>query len=160
MSEWKKICCAVDFSEPSRLALSQAAELARQLQARLTLVYVIEVDAGVVLPGGDFVDVKVAADAERTIEAWAAEAEELSQGPAVGKVLMGEVAAEILRFAREEGFDLLVVASKGRTGLKELVLGSVAERVARHAPCPLLISRPREPGVAEEIEEEVAQYQA
>ena len=159
--EWNKICCAVDFSEPSRLALTQASELARRLQGKLTLLHVVEVPAAAsVLPGRPPIDEKVTADAERTMEAWRAEAEELSRKPVLAKLLIGDVAAEIVSFARANGFDLLVLGNKGRTSLVDLVLGSVAERLTRQAPCSLLIARPREAGEAEKIKEEVAQYQA
>jgi nucleotide-binding universal stress UspA family protein len=56
-------------------------------------------------------------------------------------VLLGDPAAELARFVAEEGCDLLVVGTHGRTGLSRLLLGSVAERVLRHAPVPVLVVR-------------------
>ena len=56
-------------------------------------------------------------------------------------VTQGEPIAEILRLAEEEKADLLVIATHGRTGLKHFFLGSVVERVIRHAHCPVLVVR-------------------
>jgi nucleotide-binding universal stress UspA family protein len=56
-------------------------------------------------------------------------------------VTHGEPIAEILRLAEEEKADLLVIATHGRTGLKHFFLGSVVERVIRHAPCPVMVIR-------------------
>jgi nucleotide-binding universal stress UspA family protein len=57
------------------------------------------------------------------------------------QVTHGEPIAEILRVAQEEHADLLVIATHGRTGLKHFFLGSVVERVIRHAHCPVLVVR-------------------
>ena len=62
--------------------------------------------------------------------------------PVGGRVLPGEPAAEITRLAREEGFDVVVLATHGRHGLKRLLMGSVAERVVREAPCSVVVARP------------------
>jgi nucleotide-binding universal stress UspA family protein len=55
--------------------------------------------------------------------------------------LQGWAAGEITQFAKEGGFDLIVMGTHGRSGLKHLLLGSVAERVVRTAPCPVLTVR-------------------
>ena len=60
----------------------------------------------------------------------------------------GEAAAVICREAADRGADVIVVGSHGRTGVKRLFLGSVSERVVRHAPCPVLVIRPEEPSDA------------
>jgi nucleotide-binding universal stress UspA family protein len=57
------------------------------------------------------------------------------------KVGVGKPAEEILRVAREEGVDLIVMGTHGHTGLRHLILGSVAEEVTRHAPCPVFTIR-------------------
>jgi nucleotide-binding universal stress UspA family protein len=54
------------------------------------------------------------------------------------------VAWEIVDYARREGFDLIVMGTHGRTGLKHVVMGSVAERVLRAAPCPVLVVKGKE----------------
>jgi nucleotide-binding universal stress UspA family protein len=64
-------------------------------------------------------------------------------------VRSGPAAAEIVRLAEEVGADLVVVGTHGRTGIRRLVLGSVAEEVVRTAPCPVYVARPRTPRGAE-----------
>ncbi len=80
---------------------------------------------------------------------WRAEATRASGRPVHSTVLGGNPASEIVGYVRERGFDLLVLATHGRTGLARFVLGSVAERVVREATCPVLVVRgstPLEPG--------------
>jgi nucleotide-binding universal stress UspA family protein len=55
------------------------------------------------------------------------------------RVVVGEPFADICRVAEEERLDLIVMGSQGRTGLSHVLLGSVAERVVRYAPCPVLV---------------------
>lgn len=57
------------------------------------------------------------------------------------RVIRGDAAAAVVGFAHETGAELLVVGTKGRSGLARLALGSVAERVVRNAPCPVLAVR-------------------
>lgn len=59
----------------------------------------------------------------------------------------GEPASGILREVEDSGVDLVVMATHGRTGFRRFLLGSVAEKVARHAPCPVLLVRREEPDV-------------
>jgi nucleotide-binding universal stress UspA family protein len=59
-------------------------------------------------------------------------------------VIPGVAAEEICRFAREDGFDLVVVGTHGRTGIRHFMLGSVAEKVVREAHSPVLVVRPTE----------------
>src|SRR5262249_59188485 len=70
----------------------------------------------------------------------------------------GDPVAEILRAARARDCDLIVMGTHGRTGLRRLLLGSVAEGVMRKAPCPVLTARPSSPEPAEQADayEEVA----
>jgi nucleotide-binding universal stress UspA family protein len=57
-------------------------------------------------------------------------------------VRRGDPAREIVRFAREEGINLIVIATHGRTGLAHVLMGSVAEKVVRHATVPVLTAKP------------------
>ena len=163
MPDCMRMCCAIDYSEASRMAVKQASELARRLGAELTLVHVIEPvppAVATVLVKGEYLGERAETEAERTLAAWRDEAEKHLLRPVVATLLAGDVPAEIVRYAQEESFDLLVVASHGRTGLKRLVLGSVAESVARQAPCPVLITRRRETGELDPNGEELTQYRA
>ncbi len=161
MREAMRICCAVDFSDPSRRAMLQATELARRLGAELALVHVVEVPStavATVFAGRDVLAERAGADAERALVAWEEEAEQLTGRHVASALLRGDAASEILGFLRGSEFDLLVVGSDGRAGLKGLVLGSVAERVARQAPCPVWIARRSEAQEHRMDAEEVAQY--
>ncbi len=143
MGEWKKICCAIDFSEPSRLAMEEGARLALRCQAELTLLHVHEVPTVAsteTLSPRKLLE-RALEEAERKLAGWKADAERIAGRPVRSMVLTGEAAPEILRSVREQPFDLLVVSTHGRTGLKRLVLGSVAERVVREADCPVLVAR-------------------
>jgi nucleotide-binding universal stress UspA family protein len=146
MSRWYKICCPVDFSETSRAALEEAADLARRDRSELTLVHVSEpppVGTEGALAGPRLAEA-IAAEAEGQLEKWRVEAEKISLGTVRAKLIpQGLAAKEICHLAREEGFDLVVMGTHGRTGLRHLVLGSVAERVVREAHCPVLVVRPR-----------------
>ncbi len=163
MNGWNKICCAIDFSETSRLALEEAAELAGRFAAELTLVHVHVPPshaAADVLTGVPDVARQEAHDLERLVSGWRTDAERLAGRPVRVAVLSGEPADEIVKFARENALDLVVVATHGRRGLRRLVLGSVAERVVRTAPCPVLAVRPVEGRISEDeaLKEEIAQY--
>ncbi|HSN89857.1 MAG TPA: universal stress protein [Anaeromyxobacteraceae bacterium] len=161
--EWKKICCPVDFSEPSRLALDEAVDLARRLGAELLVVHVnvpLAPSATDVLVSSRAILEVEGAEEARQLEAWRVEAQERMNAPVKASVLAGDAAAEIAAFAADQGVDLIVVGTHGRTGVRRLVLGSVAERVARLAPCPVLVVRRREVRDAEIVAAEVAQYHA
>jgi nucleotide-binding universal stress UspA family protein len=141
MDDYDRICCPIDFSEPSRRAMQEAARLARKHEASLTLLHVAEP----VHHGAEMAFSPPAWAAEeagaRELAAWKAEAEAIT-GEAVATVLLsGPPAPAIVGFARDAGVDLIVTASHGRTGVRRIVLGSVSEQVIRTAPCDVLVVR-------------------
>jgi len=139
---WKRIGCAVDFSETSRAAMEEAAGLARGTGAELLLLHVYEVpDAPVDMPPAPATVEANRAELSRKLEGWRAEAARLAGGPVEAQVVPGPAAAEIVRVARERGVDLLVTGTHGRRGLRHMVVGSVAEAVVRMAHCPVLVVR-------------------
>ncbi len=142
--ELKHLLVPVDFSPCSRKALQYALAFARQFRARLTLLHVIPTNYFV---GSEFGPVdfplpeaelreagerELAAMAIRDVGKAAAVATVVRQGPPV---------QEIVRFARETNADLILLSTHGRTGLKHVLMGSVAENVVRYAPCPVLVVR-------------------
>jgi nucleotide-binding universal stress UspA family protein len=145
MTGAKKLCCAIDFSEPSHAAMQEAAELARRLDAALELVHVRPPpphgDISFTAPP-DFVN-EAHAELESEMATWQEEAERVTGRAVNATVIPGTAADEILRFVRERGHDLVVVGTHGRKGVQRLLLGSVAERVAREAPCSVLVVRER-----------------
>lgn len=145
MLSWKRIVCAVDFSEPAREAMGVAADLARTCEAELTLVHVAlppAPTAGDLLVSEADLSRSTAAQAEIALDGWREIAARRSERPVHSFVRTGSAAEQVTAAARERSADLLVVATHGRTGLARLVLGSVAEQVLRHAPCPVLVVRP------------------
>ncbi|HUL59432.1 MAG TPA: universal stress protein [Anaeromyxobacteraceae bacterium] len=144
MTTWRTIACAVDFSPPSRLALVEASELAKRFEAALTLVHVFEPASAAthdvfVAPPELFE--QTVREMERLLEGWKSEAERIAGAPVATRVVVGTAAPEIVQFLRQGGFDLVVLGTHGRRGLAHVVLGSVAERVVREAPCPVLVVR-------------------
>lgn len=143
MASWLEIVCALDLSEASRTTLEHAADLARRLGARLTVVHVWRASLPLAerpaepAPKGD-----LEADLERKLDRWRREAERLSGRDVRAALLGGAPAAEIVRFAAEANADLVIVGKRGRRGLERAVLGSVAEGVVRSAPCAVLVVRP------------------
>jgi nucleotide-binding universal stress UspA family protein len=143
----KKVLCPVDFSDPSREAMHFAVDLAQRYGAEVVLLHVYQVPAyafpeGMVLAGPDVLANLVDRIA-RTLAAWREDAAGRAAGLTVAaETAMGVAHTEILRVARERKADLIVVGTHGRTGLAHVFLGSVAERVLRTAPCPVLTVRP------------------
>ncbi len=145
MIRWLKILCAIDFGESSRSALERAAELAGSFGADLTLVHVWKGPRSVserIARGAGGLTPELGAELGRKLEGWKGEAERISGRAVKTAIVSGAPAAEITRLAQEEKADLVVVGTHGRTGLQRAVLGSVAEAIVRHAPCPVLVARP------------------
>jgi universal stress protein A len=93
----------------------------------------------------------LARDATRVLDEWAAELRARVAVPVATRILIGAPAAQaLIALDSDVTFDLVVVGSHGRTGLGRLVIGSVAEQLVRHAPCPVLVARAR-PAIAAAI---------
>jgi nucleotide-binding universal stress UspA family protein len=145
LEDCKKICCPVDFSEPSRAAMQVAASLARRFGAELVLFHAYPLP-GYTLPEGSVVPSthmlqELASQTDAQLERWRGEAESLGLPRVAAAKAVGDPAIEIVNFARSSGSDLLVIGTHGRTGLRHAILGSIAERVVRHAGCPVLSIR-------------------
>jgi nucleotide-binding universal stress UspA family protein len=145
MAQWTRICCPVDFSQTSRAALEEAADLARRHGAALTVLHVFEpaVTGEMEASVPELLEA-TARELERKLAGWKLEAERLGAPAVEQAVISGVPGREIAAFASEGGYDLVVMGTHGRTGLRHLVIGSVAERVIREAHCPVLVVRPRE----------------
>jgi nucleotide-binding universal stress UspA family protein len=140
MAGWKKICCAVDFSEVSQAALVEAADLARRLDAELVLLHIHDPPPIAADGMGSPAELKVAArELHRRLDVFKSEAERIANRPVRAAVFGGSPPAEIVRFACANGCDAIVLGTHGRAGLSRLVLGSVADRVARGARCAVVL---------------------
>jgi universal stress protein A len=145
MTGWKKICCAVEFSDASRAAMIEAAELDRRCDGEMTLVHVVPPRAAMAcdtVVTARELGLKDDPEVERTLAEWRTEAERVAGRMVRSELLEGDPATEILAYAHEQGFDVLVLATRGQGGLRRLVQGSVAEKVVRSAPCSVVVARP------------------
>jgi nucleotide-binding universal stress UspA family protein len=141
----KKILLPTDFSECSQIALNYGVQLARDFDAELRLVHVINPHA---YPFGDLYAALDPAElicemedaAQKRMRSMGAQAKTRYSV----RVIQGLPAAQICNAANDD-VDLLVISTHGRTGLAHILIGSVAEHVVRSAHCPVLVipSRPR-----------------
>jgi nucleotide-binding universal stress UspA family protein len=131
-----KILLAYDGLEHSRNALPTAVELGRAEGAEITILSVVPPDARGSKSGGH-VGLRPHAH-EDVAKAHAFLREEGIQSEM--RMENGEPATEIARVAEEGGYDLILVGSRGRTAVGELVLGSVSNTLIRQAPCPVLVA--------------------
>lgn len=142
---FKRMLFAVDREPVAAQAAEVGVDLARKLGAEVALIHVIDTTVGI------------------GTEAWTSTTELLGvaelQGSnlvadyrqqlaldesALASVVLGSPADEIVKAAEEWPADLIIIGSHGRGGLQRALLGSVAEAVMRHAPCPVLVVRAKE----------------
>lgn len=143
----KNILVATDFSEPSGVAMAYGRDLARNHGARLHVLHSVEdVTLRVAVDGGLIGDLQgdLEAAARRDLDALL-RPDDRNELNAVGAIATGVNPAEtIVGYAKANSIDLIITGTHGRGGLKHLLLGSVAERVVRTAPCPVLTVRAHE----------------
>jgi len=134
----------IDFSATADRALEYAIALAQQLQARLTLLHVFdmtpvtmdEMTAGVAATYLDDLET----DAQHLLQASLERVQRAGlQGDSL--LVQGTPTQTIVDTAGEQGVDLILMGTHGRTGLAHVFLGSVAEHVVRQGPCPVLVVR-------------------
>lgn len=140
----KTILVATDFSDAASKAIDTAVEFARKFEAQLVIIHAYRVEipmaspmmaGGYVLPQGFFEEIGNHAKAH--IETVAKEIE--GRGVSVIGIAVEQSAAEaIVEEAKSRPADLIVMGTRGLTGLKHVALGSIADRVVRMAPCPVL----------------------
>jgi nucleotide-binding universal stress UspA family protein len=134
----------IDFSTTADRALAYAIALAQQLQARLTLLHVLdltpvtmdEMPAGVAATYLDDLET----DAQHLLQA-SLERVQRAGLQAESLLVQGTPTQTIVDTAGEQGVDLIIMGTHGRTGLAHVFLGSVAEHVVRQGPCPVLVVR-------------------
>ncbi|MCS4542388.1 MAG: universal stress protein [Euryarchaeota archaeon] len=141
---YKKILLATDGSSCAKKAENYAIEIAKKFGAQLTALYVVDISHWAM----SLTHVMVRDTMEK--ELWQkgrqiladvkarAEKEDVKM---MTKIREGEAWEEIIREAEETFCDAIVIGSRGLRGLSHTLLGSVADRVTRHAPCPVLVIR-------------------
>jgi nucleotide-binding universal stress UspA family protein len=134
-----RVLVPVDFSEHSQRALARARTLATAAGDAITLLHVVEPLPPMFLAGG--IEHRVQLDPEmpkrvaQRLQEWAGDAQVST------RMAEGQAAKEIARAADEMGADLIVMGSRGLTGLEHILVGSVTERVCRSARVPVLVVR-------------------
>lgn len=143
----KSILVPIDFSKASLKALVYAESLCQQFGATMTLLYVIEPIAA-----ADFMyafpltlgDDEMRAKAKASIEKFARKNRVRRSLVEKALVRSGRPFHEICEAARTLKVDLIVISTHGYSGINHAIMGSVTERVVRHAPCPVLVVRESE----------------
>jgi len=136
---FKKILIATDGSKRTQSAVETGIELARQHKSKIYAVYVVDTVT--------FTSIPMDVTWENMYQLLKDEGEDavtrvrdIAQGLDLEThVLEGNPAVEITRFAMDNGVDLIVVGTLGKSGIDRILLGSVAEKVVRIAPCPVLV---------------------
>jgi nucleotide-binding universal stress UspA family protein len=143
MKKYRRILLATDFSPASRPAFKEAIEMAKSNRAALVIAHVLQLPIpfspdGYLLPRTvDELDAAVRQHALRELESLLKVARKAGLR-AEGLLLKGGPEEAIARAAKKHSSDLVVVGTRGRTGLPRLILGSVASRIIAAAPCPVL----------------------
>ena len=151
MKDINRILCPVDFSDPSLSAVEHAVDLAKHFSAHILLFHsVSEMDHP---PSPSYTLTPVLTDQMMQITLQMTEnannaikeliETDIPDGISVDqRVDVGDPATSIVQAAREENADLIVMSTHGRSGIKGLFFGSVAEKVVRSAECPVLTIKP------------------
>ena len=147
MIKLRKILYPTDFSESSLEALKYAVSFARDYKARLVLMHVVNeqiFSEGLSLPrleAPEALGQEMAAEAGRQMR-MLIPAGELAGLDVEHVILRGMPFLEIIRYAKANAVDLIVIGTHGRSGMEHIIFGSTAEKVVRKAPCPVLSVRP------------------
>ncbi|MCG8403919.1 MAG: universal stress protein [Phycisphaerales bacterium] len=147
MIQIKRVLFPSDFSDLSLQALIYARSFSEAYSAELHLVHVVDEAAMYWMAmGPNSLPVAPATDelvdvSKQELKKFVQEHLQDLKVPLVTEVCVGRPFMEIIRYARENEIDLIVIGTHGRSGLKHVLLGSVAEKVVRKAPCPVLTIR-------------------
>ncbi len=147
MIRLKRILVPTDFSDNAKLSLNYGCAFAEMFGAELHLLHVLQDLVAIVpepglafLPPGDFTR-ELQQSAEKAL-AELPDAEWSRGKQIVRATRQGPPFLEIVRYAKENEIDMIVLGTHGRGGLAHMLMGSVAEKVVRKAPCPVLTVRP------------------
>ncbi|MCK6457386.1 MAG: universal stress protein [Phycisphaerae bacterium] len=147
MITFRHILCPTDFSELSAHATHFAVSLADKYRADLDVLHVVDeayqywpAMGPEGLPVGPPVE-EVVNNARTQLARWIEQYCANTPKAVTGEVVAGRPFLEIVRYARENSIDLIVLGTHGRSGLTHVLLGSVTERVVRKAHCPVLTVR-------------------
>ena len=143
-----KILVPTDFSEYSHRALKQALDIAKQYDAKVFLLHVVRDEIQVmnmdfVIPGETLQQMSESklAWAKESLQKEIDEFPESKEVEIITNVRQGVPYEEILKEGKEQGIDLIVIASLGRTGIARYLIGSVSRNVLKGSLCPVLLTK-------------------
>jgi nucleotide-binding universal stress UspA family protein len=137
--QFNHILCATDFSDFSNHTIGYGVVLAKEFEAKLFVSHVIDLSSVAIY--GEF-QLDPVGQQNRIMEDADAQLKKLAGGQAISwepLITVGKPADEISRAVEEKDIDLVITATRGRSGLKRIILGSVTERLMRTLCCPLLV---------------------
>ena len=148
MIKLDRILVPTDFSDFSKPAMQYGCAIAARFGAELHLLHVVADPAMLVPEAAAFSVEAMQAQSEVLVEDAKAALQKLPPDnwedgkPIFRDVRVGPAFMEIIDYAREKSIDLIVIGTHGRSGLMHILMGSVAERIVRKAPCPVLTVKP------------------
>jgi nucleotide-binding universal stress UspA family protein len=147
MIKLKKILFPTDFSESSQEASRYALSFAREFKAKLVVLNVVNEKVfteGLNLPrviSVEELEKEMTEEGRKRLRTLY-QAEEVEGVEWESVIKKGNPFLEIIRFAKEEDIDLIIIGTHGHSGFEHIIFGSTAEKVVRKAPCPVLSVRP------------------
>jgi nucleotide-binding universal stress UspA family protein len=142
---FKKVLCAIDFSEFTNQIITYASEIAKRFDSELHLIHVIP-NLNYFTPYESFLTPENLVAIERNIEGEVErdfdKITKKLEMPVKRVVKTGVTFVEIIDYIKTEGIDLVVMGTHGKSGIEHILIGSVAEKVVRKSPCPVLTIRP------------------
>ena len=148
MKDVKNILVPVDFSENSEKIVQHAVLLAKKFAARLTVIFVaqsfFETNSDFFVPHVPIAELEqdIFESSRKRMALFMEESLNKEEVEADSEVLLGDVAQEILDYAADKEIDMIVMGTHGYKGLDKLLFGSVAEKVVKMSPCPVLTVNP------------------
>ncbi len=146
MKEFKKILYPIDFSESSKKIFPYVMTFSKTFGSTVHLLYVVRdlkylTGFHVPHPSLDKLEAEITSSSEKMMEKVCKE--DLQGCPFfVKKIVVGDAANEIIAYAQEEKIDLIILGTHGRKGLEKALFGSVADRVVKNSPVPVLTINP------------------
>ena len=145
MAEIKKVIIPVDFTSNTDNVVAYAVSVADQLGAKVLFFHVVNdfqgYDMMLVHPSFIGMTKDLEQQAEERMAGLVKDHEQREHGVA-GSTVVGDAADEIIKYADSEQADMIIIGTHGTKGLERVLMGSTAERVAKKAPCPVLIFNP------------------
>ncbi len=144
MREISQILVPIDFDKHTNKLVEFAIYMAEKLSANVIFLHISETFgayAGLAHPSLDLAAEELQAYSEQKMVNLVEDNKEKCAG-CCGKVVKGDIVDEIISFAKKEKGDLIIIGTHGSKGIEKIILGSVAERVIKNAPCPTLTFNP------------------